>query len=514
MNYNLNALAPTLVAQFQPPPSIPLNSKSTITVKCLCGTTTTLNYRALLRKWGTKPNYLCKSCHVKTYTAEPDRIAKFKQSFALIASTPEHKAKCSRAGKLAWIDPEKKAQLIEKIILDNQTNPKKAGARAIALEALRNKPWFSEHMRVMSKESTDKQRLSIDEFIVRAVETHGDYYDYSLVEYTNKSTNIVICCPIHGEFSQAPVNHWNGQGCKMCAYACAITTPHQLLIDMIPNDIIMETNNRDVISPKELDVWLPEYRVGIEINGEYWHGVRPNMTIKERLYKRSQHYQKANEALIANIRLYQFWASEVIDNYQIVQSIILNAIGLSQRMYARKCQVKIITDTVARKFFNNTHLQGHRVAAVYYALVLDDEIMCGLSLSKHKRHQWEIIRYANKLNMTVVGGFSRLLQAFYRDHNPTEIVTFADRRISIGNVYTKNGFELLCTTRPNYFYIKNNIILSRQKCQKHKLFKLLGTGFDDSLSEVHNMLNSGYIQVFDAGHYKFVKHKLDTIIQD
>lgn len=55
-------------------------------------------------------------------------------------------------------------------------------------------------------------------FIERAVATHNNYYNYSFVEYKNNKTKIKIICPKHGEFFQSPINHINGQGCKKCGF--------------------------------------------------------------------------------------------------------------------------------------------------------------------------------------------------------------------------------------------------------------------------------------------------------
>ena len=60
------------------------------------------------------------------------------------------------------------------------------------------------------------KRMSVDEFIRKAKEVHGDKYDYSKVEYKNNSTKICIICPEHGEFWQAPYCHLKGQGCPKC----------------------------------------------------------------------------------------------------------------------------------------------------------------------------------------------------------------------------------------------------------------------------------------------------------
>lgn len=57
-------------------------------------------------------------------------------------------------------------------------------------------------------------------FIESAKQIHdGKNYDYSLVEYKNTDTNVIITCPTHGYFLQAPNNHLNGAGCPKCARA-------------------------------------------------------------------------------------------------------------------------------------------------------------------------------------------------------------------------------------------------------------------------------------------------------
>lgn len=67
----------------------------------------------------------------------------------------------------------------------------------------------------------DKARKSLshttEEFIEKAKEIHGDYYDYSKVKYINLTSPVHIKCPIHGIFSQAPRDHLQGCGCKKCS---------------------------------------------------------------------------------------------------------------------------------------------------------------------------------------------------------------------------------------------------------------------------------------------------------
>ena len=60
-------------------------------------------------------------------------------------------------------------------------------------------------------------KLTTEEFIAKAKAVHGDKYDYSKVEYVNNKTKVIITCPLHGKFSQAPFNHLHGNECPKCA---------------------------------------------------------------------------------------------------------------------------------------------------------------------------------------------------------------------------------------------------------------------------------------------------------
>ena len=59
-------------------------------------------------------------------------------------------------------------------------------------------------------------RYNTESFIKKAIEVHGDKYDYSKVEYKNCTTKIKIICKKHGVFEQSPKKHINGRGCPLC----------------------------------------------------------------------------------------------------------------------------------------------------------------------------------------------------------------------------------------------------------------------------------------------------------
>lgn len=68
------------------------------------------------------------------------------------------------------------------------------------------------------KRTAQARRIGTEGFIKSASTVHGGFYTYDKVEYTTSADNVIITCPIHGDFTQTPSNHLAGKGCTKCAY--------------------------------------------------------------------------------------------------------------------------------------------------------------------------------------------------------------------------------------------------------------------------------------------------------
>jgi len=117
-----------------------------------------------------------------------------------------------------------------------------------------------------------------------------------------------------------------------------------------------------------------------------------------------------------------------------------------------------------------------------------------------KVHDYELMRFCNKLNWVVVGGASKLLSFFRKAYIGASLVSYANKRWSNGHLYETLGFNLSHKAPPNYFYTKDCLKLySRNKFQKHKLEEQLDC-FDPCISEYQNMLNNKYDRIWDCGN--------------
>lgn len=105
--------------------------------------------------------------------------------------------------------------------------------------------------------------------ITKSKEVHGDYYDYSLVDFINTKKKVIIICPIHGEFKQTLGHHYNGAGCPIC---CESKGERDIRKYLTSKKIIFTPQKRfkdcrDKL-PLPFDFYLPKYNICIEYDGE------------------------------------------------------------------------------------------------------------------------------------------------------------------------------------------------------------------------------------------------------
>ena len=202
-------------------------------------------------------------------------------------------------------------------------------------------------------------------------------------------------------------------------------------------------------------------------------------------------------------QLFQIFSSDDLD---IWKSMINNKLGLNKKIFARKCIIKEVKAEEVRKFLEENHLQGYCQSKYKIGLYLDNELVSLMTFGKsryNKNYDWELLRFCSKKGYNVIGGASKLLSYFRREHSGS-IISYANRRWSNGHLYETLGFEFLHNTDPSYFYFKNDYeIYSRFEFQKHKLKDKL-VNFDPNLTEEENLLNNRYGKIYDCGNKVYI----------
>jgi very-short-patch-repair endonuclease len=285
--------------------------------------------------------------------------------------------------------------------------------------------------------------------------------------------------------------------CQKCSQTNTVSNEERIVKDFLTSlNIDFTENDRTILNGKELDIYIPNHKLAIEINGLYHHSELKGVD-------KNYHLNKTVMCEKQNIQLLHFWDYEINNKFEIVKSIIKSKLNrLDKKIGARKLQIQVIEHNQALKFMNDNHLHGFCVAKHHIALTDDKEIVSMISLGKSRTdNNWEIIRFATLNGVQVIGGYSKLISYIRNKMMITNIISFADRRLSNGDLYLKSGWQLISISNPCYWYFKNKKIFHRSSFMKHKLKSY--PEFDHDLTEWQIMIKMGYDRIWDCGNLKF-----------
>lgn len=236
----------------------------------------------------------------------------------------------------------------------------------------------------------------------------------------------------------------------------------------------------------EIDIYLPELKIGFEFNGLYWHS--------DEYKDKSYHINKTNSFKDKGIRIIHIWEDDFDFRISIVKSQILNLLGISKsKVYGRKCEVRLIKDS--KEFLDNNHIQGSDKSIIKLGLYYDDSLLSIMTFDKFEgrkkmeENSYNLSRFCNKINYNVIGGASKLLSYFIKQYDPIRIVSYADKDWSIGQLYHTLGFSNISESKPDYKYILDGRRVHKSRYRKSR------TNISES--------NLNLVKIWDCGKIKF-----------
>lgn len=367
----------------------------------------------------------------------------------------------------------------------------------------------------------DTIRVASDFPTIKEMKSMIDTTKYDILYFPTKdfkNNYLKIKCKKCGSISEHSLFAGRGKYlknkplCRVCEQYSSLWENEiaNLIIDVAQTDNVeIIKNDRSLIYPYELDIVVKNKDtnkiIAFELDGLYYHS--------SDVVSRGYHLLKTTKCNKLGIILFHIFENEWTDKRDIVIDRIKTLLGhSSKKIYARNCVVKHVPQEIAQMFLSENHIQGcsGTTSKYNFGLYFDDELVSIMTFGTsryNKKYQYELLRFCSKLGYTIVGGASKLLKHFENEVKPTSLISYADRRWSVGNVYYKLGFNLISYSSPSYWYFKNahHVELeSRFKYQKHKLSRILKI-FDKDKSEWENMKANGYKRIYDCGNLVFVK---------
>ena len=495
-------------------------SHKKINIKCdICNEENNIEFRDYMESFNCYGFFTCKHCNsIKTKKTKIEKynnvgyhnIEKMKQTnlekygFENVFQNNDIKNKCKKTN-LKKYGVEYSSQNIYSRIKYKETCLEKYGET----HPLKNKEIFKKVRDTNLKKYGAEFYLKSDVYKEKRIKYLLKHYNLNVIEF-DKSLYTILCDKCNKEYiidntQMLSRIEYKTEICTLCNpinSSCGSGYENQLsdFIHKNYNSTIL-LNDRKIIYPNELDIYLPDLKLAFEFNGIYWHS--------ELKVLKNYHLNKTELAEQKGIHLIHIYEDDWIYKQEIVKSHILNLLGKTPtKFFAKKCIIKEISDNeVIRLFLVENHLQGFVDSQIKLGLFYDDELVSLMTfgskckfIKQNNNNVYKMLRFCNKLNTSIIGGLSKLFKYFIETYNPVKVVSYADRSWSQGDLCQKLGFTFISKTPPNYYYIVDNIRKHRFGYRKDVLIK---QGFNTNLSEHEIMSERKIYRIYDSGSLKF-----------
>jgi hypothetical protein len=251
-------------------------------------------------------------------------------------------------------------------------------------------------------------------------------------------------------------------------------------IKSIYNGNIIE-RDRKVLSGSELDIYIPDKNLAIEVNGDYWHS---------NIFKNTYYHQikslKCLEEHIHLIHIFEYeWKNK--NKRDKLESYIETKLSDSNTLIdINDTLIKEINTDELNNFRNKYDIHEYQIPdtsmniGCYYSNELIG-IMTFNKIDSTNRTRYKILANCWKPHIEVKAGQSKLFEYLTREYRPSSIVVYVDLAKFTGNSYVDElGFREIEITEPNYIWLNN---------QTYEIIE-------------DNEINNGYLKIYNSGNLK------------
>jgi very-short-patch-repair endonuclease len=245
--------------------------------------------------------------------------------------------------------------------------------------------------------------------------------------------------------------------CAACFPAAKIGNKlRTLLLEHIGDVSPHKIDDRSVLAPYELDIWYPEHKLGVEINGLYWHSESVSG-------KRHAEFNKMILGDKAGIRILNIWEDEILQHSEKVGALVRSAAGVfKESISASELTPKFITADEVQRFVQEVCLTTFS-GAVNVGLFKEAELYAALSINKTGVDTYELAGYCTALDVDITGVLSVLLRFSAADISG-RITARVDRRLYSVQPYLSAGFARVSDTDPDFWYTDYRNRFNKNEC--------------------------------------------------
>ena len=299
---------------------------------------------------------------------------------------------------------------------------------------------------------------------------------------------------------------------------------------LVPGSPVLGDDHTVLPSGKELDIVVPDHHLAIEFNDIFSHSEQAVFERHAKPRPHSYHAAKTREASSQGYQLIHVWEDDWLHRRDLVLRALahrLHAVDrlpdalpdinplACQRLYARNLTARRVHGGIARRFWQDNHLQGPVHCTINIGLYDSDGVLRALLGIGRKNHgsrvslpagTWDIQRYATL--GVIVGGFTKLL-AHAETLVPVDTWTsWSDDDISDGGMYQAAGFVVDKRQAPSYSYVGRKTKwerVHRSTYTKQRFINDPDLTYQSGQTEHESALANKLYRIYDAGKTRWVK---------
>lgn len=234
-----------------------------------------------------------------------------------------------------------------------------------------------------------------------------------------------------------------------------------------------ENNTRKYLNGQEIDILIPDLKVGIEFNGDFWHNE----------YGRSKLYHQ-NKSLLAKdngITLYHIFEYEWHNKKELVINHLNNILHINNKIVeASDCNLCDVNSVEGEMFLKDNCLLNHDTTNLYVGFCFNDKLI-GIAAVNIYNTKLEVIDCCMKFGYCV-NNYENILLSYLRNkYDPNMIVLKRDITHYGCGDYSSIGLRLDSISVPNYIWCKDYDVI---------------TSTEFTIKEMHEL---GYYRIYDCG---------------
>jgi hypothetical protein len=276
---------------------------------------------------------------------------------------------------------------------------------------------------------------------------------------------------------------------------------------------------------KEIDIYIPENKLGIEYCGFYHHGEKRTLhalaTKIKRYNERGEVYQetkfdspkwkhwaKMDKANNLGIELLTIFEHEWKKSSEKVEFALKAKLGKNEiRINARDTQIKQLSEEQSNNFLKLYDLRGTTKSTISFGIFHNEELVGLIVGGPHGILSDKLIinRICFKGNTSVIGGAEKLtqeLENWAKSKGHKEIFAWSDNKWGRGGIYENLGYSFYEDVEPDYFYFDGaGKSYPKENCKEEHLYLMGATGN----TEWEMAQSLGYDRIYDCGQKIWIK---------